>query len=53
MIEPGDTRGDSVLSDPKIKRSLNTFGNERNLNCISLLLGEDKIVVNSAEISVR
>lgn len=50
MIESGDTRKDSVLSGPQIKRSLNTFGKQRN--CIGLVLGEDKIVVNGAETSV-
>jgi len=52
MMEPGDTREDSVSSSPNIKSS-NTSGNQRNLNCISLLLGEYKIVVNGAEISVQ
>lgn len=51
MIEPGGTRKDSVLSAPKIKRNLNKFGKQRN--CIGLLLDEDKIVVNDAEISIQ
>lgn len=42
-----------MLSGPKVKRSLNTFGNQWNLNCISLLLDEGKIVVNGAEIRVQ
>lgn len=53
MVEPGHTREDSVFSGPKIKRSLNIFGNQRTLNCISLLLDKDKIVGNGAEISVQ
>lgn len=53
MMEPGDSREDSVLLGPKIKRGLNKFGNQRDVNCISPLLDEDKIVVNGAEISVQ
>lgn len=53
-MEHGDSREDPVLSDPKInKKKLNAFGNQRNLNCISLFLDEDKIVVNGAEISIQ
>lgn len=51
-MDPRDTREDSLLLGPKIK-NLNTVGNQKNLNCISLLLDEEKIIVNGAEINVQ